>query len=142
MPRRLASAVLALAAYAASAAAQVDINLQNLLAALTQGTEVTLLTPATNGMVQVTSFVPPQRYSGADAAALVESARRRLAELGVARPTGEQLATALVGGTLELPTGRTQLAGLLPGAAPVALRTEVVFATALPQVIAAPAPTR
>jgi hypothetical protein len=125
MFRRLAAAVLALAAYAGSAAAQVDINLQNLLAALTQGTEVMLLTPATNGMVQVTSFVPPQRYSEAEAAALIEGAQRGLAERGVKRPTGEQLAAAL--------------AGLLPQ---LALRTEVVFTPALPQLIAAPAPTR
>ena len=125
MFRRLYFAVLALAAYAGSAAAQVDINLQNLLSALTQGTEVTLLTPATNGMVQVTSFMPPQRYSEAEAAALVEDAQRALAERGVKRPSGEQLAAAL--------------ARVLPQ---VAMRTEVVFTPALPQLIAAPAPTR
>jgi hypothetical protein len=143
MSRYLRIALLAFSCCAGSVYAQGDLNLQNLLSSLSQGTEVTLLTAATNGMVQVTSFLPPRRFSGAEAAALVEDARRRLAELGVARPTGEQLATALVGGTVDLPTGRTQLPGLMPaGGVPVSMRSEVVFASALPQVIAAPAPSR
>jgi hypothetical protein len=129
MFRHFAFALLALAGFTPSAGAQVDINLHNLLTALTQGTEVTLLTPATNGMVQVTSFVPSQRFSGAEAAALVEGAQRWLGERGVARPTGEQLASALIE---QLP----------PASKPAGLRSEVVFTTALPQLIAAPLPTR
>lgn len=129
MFRHFALALLALAGFSPSADAQVDINLQSLLAALTQGTEVTLFTPATNGMVQVTSFLPSQRFSAAEAAALVEGAQRKLGERGVARPTGEQLASALIE---QLP----------PGSRPAGLRSEVVFTTALPQLIAAPAPTR
>jgi len=125
MFRHLGLALLALFGFAGSAAAQVDINVEKLLAALTQGAEATLLTPATNGMVQVTSFLPPRRYAHAEAAELVEAARRKLADAGIARPSGDQLAAALV--------------ELLPGGAPVQLRTEVVFAAALPQLIAAPA---
>ena len=121
MFRPLALALLALAGFGGNAGAQVDINQQNLLDALTQGTEATLLTPATNGMVQVTSFVPPQRLSGAEATSLVERARRKLADVGIARPTGEHLAAALV--------------ELMPAGAPVAVRSEVIFTTALPQLI-------
>jgi hypothetical protein len=143
MYRLLGLALLGIFGTAGSAFAQADLNLQNLAAALTQGTEAVLLTPATNGMVQVTSFVPPRRFTEAEAAALVEAARSRLAGLGVSRPTGEELAAALVGGAVDAPAGSTQVSGVLPeGPAAVALRSEVIFATALPQVIAAPAPTR
>lgn len=143
MFRLLGVALLGIFGTSGSAFAQADLNLQNLRAALTQGTEAALLTPATNGMVHVTSFVPPRRFSDEEAAAVVEAARERLAELGVARPTGEQLAAALVGGFVDAPAGRTQVSGVLPaGTAPIALRSEVMFATALPQLIAAPAPTR
>lgn len=143
MFRLLGLALLGVFGTTGSALAQADLNLQSLAAALKQGSEVRLLTPATNGMVQVTSFMPPRRFTDAEAAELVEAARSLLSGLGVLRPTGEQLAAALVGGVVDAPAGPTQVGGVLPeGSAPVPLRSEVIFATTLPQVIAAPAPTR
>lgn len=68
MGRILRCVVAALTALACEAWAQADINLQSLFAGLTQGSEVTLVTPLANGMAEVTSFSPPGRFSAADAA--------------------------------------------------------------------------
>lgn len=121
------------AALAFHAAAQAQDPVQNLLTALTLGSEVTLITPLANGMAQVTSFRPAARLSSADAVAAIERARLDLAALGVAQPTGEQLALALIGGTVDVPNGRTQLRGVLPqGSASAVLRSQVVAAGSLP----------
>lgn len=121
------------AAFAFQTAAHAQDNLQNLLAALTLGSEVTLITPLANGMAQVTSFRPAVRLSSADAVAAIERARLDLAALGVTQPTGEQFALALIGGTVDLPSGRTQLRGVLPqGTANAAIRSQVVSAGMLP----------
>jgi len=121
MGRILRCVVAALTALACEAWAQADINLQNLFAGLTQGTEVTLVTPLANGMAEVTSFSPPGRFSAADAAGALE-------------PSGQQLAVALVGGTVDIPAGRTQLGGVLPpGPQRPSIRSQLVAAGALPQ---------
>ena len=117
-------------------AQQVDANLQALLNALMSGTQVALLSPLANGSVEVTNGIAPGQRSAADAAQLIERARLDLANLGVTKPTGQQLATALAGGTVDVPTGRTRLAGALPaGTSGVALSSQVVGAGSLPTVI-------
>lgn len=126
--------VAALTAFACEALAQADANLQSLFVGLTQGTEVTLVTPLSDGMAEVTSFSPPGRLSAADAAGALEHARQQLGALGVAQPSGQQLAVALIGGTVDIPTGRTQLGGVLPpGTQRAAIRTQLVAAGALLQ---------
>src|SRR5678816_3611182 len=107
------SFVLACAPAFAQQVQPVDANLQALLTALMQGSQVALLTPLSNGMVEVTSFSAPGQRSAAEAAQLIESARINLSNLGVARPTGQQLAAALGGGVIDLPTGRTQMPAVL-----------------------------
>jgi hypothetical protein len=136
MGRTLRCVAVALTLLAFEARAQAEANLQSLFVALTQGTEATLVTPLPNGMAEVTSFTPPARLSAADAAGALERARQQLAALGVAQPSGQQLAIALVGGTVDIPSGRTQLAGVMPasaGGGRGVLRTQVVAAGALPQ---------
>jgi hypothetical protein len=134
MGRILRCVVAAFTALACEAWAQADINLQSLFAGLTQGTEVTLVTPLANGMAEVTSFSPPGRFSAAEAAGALELARQQLAALGVAQPSGQQLAVALVGGTVDIPAGRTQLGGVLPpGPQRPSIRSQLVAAGALPQ---------
>lgn len=134
MGRILRCVVAALTALACEAWGQADVNLQSLFAGLTQGTEVTLVTPLANGMAEVTSFSPPGRFSAADAAGALERARQQLAALGVAQPSGQQLAIALVGGTVDIPAGRTQLGGVLPpGTQRPSIRSQLVAAGALPQ---------
>jgi hypothetical protein len=135
-PRYVLAAILALAL--ASASAQVaDVNLQNLLAALTQGAEVTMYTPLANGMLQVTSFKPPTRMTQAEAAAAVENARQNLATLGIENPSADQFARALVGGPINAPGGPAQLPAVLPVTGqPASVRSQVVYANALPQIAA------
>ena len=112
LPRLLAAAVLVLSASVARAQ-YVDPNLQNLLAGLMNGGDVTLITPLTTGMLQVTSFRMPVRMAAADAAAYVDRARQELSRLGVAQPSAEQIARMLAGGPLEVPAGRFTVPGLL-----------------------------
>jgi hypothetical protein len=113
LPRLLAAAVLALGALGAQAQ-YADPNLQNLLSALMNGGEATLLTPTTNGMLQVSSFRSPVRMNAVDAAAYFDRARDQLSMLGVTTPSAEQVARALAGGPIDVPTGRFTMPGLLP----------------------------
>ena len=112
LARLLAAAVVALGASSAHAQ-YADPNLQNLLAGLTNGGEVRLITPLTTGMLQVTSFRAPVRMTAAEATAHVDRARQELWALGVAQPSAEQIARMLAGGPLDTPTGRFTMPGLL-----------------------------
>jgi hypothetical protein len=112
LPRLLAAAVLAFGIQCTHAQ-YPDPNLQNLLAALMNGGEATLITPLTTGMLQVTSFRSPVRLQAADAAAYVDRARQQLALLGVTQPSAEQIARVLAGGPIDTPGGRFMLPGLL-----------------------------
>jgi hypothetical protein len=115
---------------------QTDANLQALLNALMSGTPVTLLSPLRDGTVEVTSLTVPGQRSAAEAALLLERARIDLSNLGVDRPTGQQLSRALAGGTIDVPSGRTQLGGALPQGTPgVALRSQVINAANLPTAV-------
>ena len=128
LPRLLAAAVLVLSASVARAQ-YVDPNLQNLLAGLMNGGDVTLITPLTTGMLQVTSFRMPVRMAAADAAAYVDRARQELSVLGVAQPSAEQIARMLAGGPLEVPAGRFTVPGLLNlSGIPAVLVSQVVAA--------------
>ena len=98
-----------------------DAAMQNLLAGLTQGTEVALYTPLGYGMLEVTRFTPPVALPRAEAQAAVVVARQQLLMLDIPEPTGAQLARALVGGTIEMRDGPQRLSGVLPltGEAPI-----------------------
>jgi len=134
-PLRVVAIFLALAC--APALAQVDQNFQTLLSALMQGTPVALLTALPDGTVQVTSFTAPGQRSATDAAALIQRARTNLANFGVTRPTGQQLAAALAGGPINVPSGSTAIAGVVRGAT---LETQIVNAANMPIVVAPSSP--
>jgi len=112
LPRLLVAAVLAscgLLAHAQTA----DPNLQNLLAALETGAPVTLITPLTTGMSQVTSFSAQKRMASVEALAYIDRARGELMRLGVQQPTAEEIARMLAGGPLVVPAGSVTVPGLL-----------------------------
>lgn len=138
LPRATLAAVLACSALLARAQS-TDPNLQNLLAGLTSGTEVTLVTPLTSGMLQVTSFNPGARMSAVDAMAAINRARSQLQALGEPQPSTEEIARMLAGGPINLPGGRIQAAGILPARGQQAsIRSQVVAAgTPLPATSAA-----
>jgi len=74
---------------------------------------VTLITPLTSGMSQVTSFSAQKRMASAEALAYVDRARGELMRLGVQQPTAEEIARMLAGGPLVVPAGNVTLPGLL-----------------------------
>ena len=84
-------------------------NFSSLVEGLTAGTPVRLAAAGPAGFERVITFTPRGRLSAEQAAARLEQVRRDFDLLGIARPTPEQLATALVGGVLDTPTGRTTL---------------------------------
>jgi hypothetical protein len=128
LPRLAAAVALACVALLAHAQSEQS-NLQNLLAALVDGTEATLVTPLTNGMLQVTSFQPAARMSAVDAAAAINRARSDLQARGEPQPTVEQIARMLAGGPIDLPSGRIQAVGILTASGrPAVIQSQVVAA--------------
>jgi hypothetical protein len=103
-------------------------NFDSLVSGLTTGAPVTLATVSPDGFVQIVTFVPGTTLSALDAARQLETARQNLIARGVATPTAQQLAIAVVGGTLTTATGSAALAGVLtgtPGATPIQVRNEL-----------------
>jgi hypothetical protein len=94
-------------------------NFQNLVAGLTQGTQVQLFTVLPDGATQVVSFTPAP-LSADQVAQVLERARQQLIGLGIGNPTGEQLAVALMGGIVPTALGGSQVPGLLATPAPPA----------------------
>ena len=93
-------------------------NFQSLVAGLAQGTPVQLVTVLPDGSAQVVTFTPSGAMTTEQIAQSLEAARQRLIGLGIATPTAEQLATALVGGTVPTALGGSLVAGALPQSQP------------------------
>src|SRR3954468_3257462 len=139
LPRPGAAAVLVCAALAAHAQSD-DRNVQNLLAALVNGAEATLVTPLITGEVQLTSFQSASRMSAVDAMAAINRARAQLQALGEPQPTAEEIARMLAGGPIDLPSGRIHAPGSPPASGrPSAIHSQVVAAGTAPPAGAAPA---
>jgi hypothetical protein len=104
-----------------------EANFQSLVNGLTLGTPVTLTTLAADGSVQIVTFAPGALLSAADTARVLESARQSLIVRGIAAPSAQQLATALLGGNLTTALGTAPVTGVLSGnvgATPILVRTE------------------
>ena len=109
-------------------------NFESLVNGLTQGTPVTLTAVGADGQMQIVTFAPGTTLSPLDAARTLESARQSLIARGIALPTPQQLAVALMGGALPTASGTTQVTGLLgatAGAGAVQVRTETLAPTTL-----------
>ena len=73
-------------------------NFESLISGLTAGTPVTLTTLGADGVMQIVTFVPPGgTLSAADAARFLETTRQNLIAQGIATPSAQQLALALLG---------------------------------------------
>jgi hypothetical protein len=90
-------------------------NFDSLVSGLTQGTPVTLTTVGADGLVQIVTFMPGATLSAPDVARQLETARQNLIVRGVATPSAQQLAVALLGGTLTTASGSTPITGVLSG---------------------------
>jgi hypothetical protein len=82
-----------LVAFAGSSA-----NLAALVNGLAQGIPVTLVTPTSDGQVQIATFTPPALGSAVEIARALEAARQSLISRGIATPTAQQIGAALMGG--------------------------------------------
>lgn len=84
-------------------------NFESLVNGLTQGTPVTLTSVAADGTLQIVTFSTTRNLSPVEAARTLESARQSLISRGIAAPSAQQLAVALVGGAAPIQV-RTELA--------------------------------
>src|SRR5688572_32917345 len=120
-------------------------NFQNLVTGLTQGTQVQLFTVLPDGATQVVTFTPTAPVSADQVAQALERARQQLIGLGIGNPTGEQLATALVGGTVPTALGGSTVTGILatpnPPAAAVQAQTSAGAAATAATTSTTPVPT-
>jgi hypothetical protein len=110
-------------------------NFDSLVNGLTAGAPVTLTTVNADGSVQIVTFTPGTTLSTLDAARALETARQNLIVRGVALPTAQQLAIALIGGRLVTVSGVTPLPGVLTGTTtattPIQVRNELASAQTL-----------
>jgi hypothetical protein len=110
-------------------------NFEAIVNGLTQGIPVTITTTDAGGNLQIVTFTPQGTLTPTDAARVIENARNTLITRGVAAPNAQQIAVALVGGSLTTPTGTAPVTGAIPGATGTTLvqvRTEV---TAVPNTL-------
>ena len=106
-------------------------NFDSLVNGLTSGAPVTLTTLNADGLMQIVTFQPNTTLSPLDAARQLETARQNLIVRGIATPSAQQLAAALVGGPLPTPAGATTITGVLSGSSPIQVRNELALAPGL-----------
>ena len=90
-----------------------QVNFQNLVTGLSQGTPVQLFTLMPDGFTQLVTFTPGAALPADQIAQVLETARQRLIGLGIASPTAEQLAVALTGGVVPTSVGGSQVTSLV-----------------------------
>ena len=115
-----------------------DVNFQNLVNGLALGVPVTLSTTVAPGQTQVVTFTPTGTMTPVQIAQTLESTRQSLIARGIATPTAQQLATALVGGALPTALGTTQVSGTVQSSTAVGTTTQISPAAALQQSTMAP----
>ena len=115
-----------------------EVNFQNLVNGLALGVPVTLSTTIAPGQTQVVTFTPRGTMTPVQIAQTLESTRQSLIARGIATPTAQQLATALVGGALPTALGTTQVGGVVQSSTAVGTTTQMSPAAALQQNTMAP----
>jgi hypothetical protein len=100
-----------------------EANFANLVNGLASGTAVSLTTPLPTGGAQLVSFTPAGKLTPLQIAQTLEGVRQSLISRGIAKPTAQQLATALVGGALPTALGTTQVSGVVATITPLATST-------------------
>ena len=91
-----------------------DANLQSLVNGLALGQAITLVTPGTDGLLQIATFTPPSAL-GTGVSSALEQARTALIARGISQPTAQQVAVSLMGGTILTTGGQIQVPGVLTG---------------------------
>src|SRR3954471_20350176 len=101
-----------------------DGNFQNPVKCLALGVPVTLTTTLAPGQTQVVTFTPTGTMTPVQIAQVLENARQSLIARGIATPSAQQLATALVGGALPTALGNTPVNGLVSSSSAVGTSTQ------------------
>ncbi|MEO5677289.1 MAG: hypothetical protein ABIQ84_07060 [Usitatibacter sp.] len=94
-------------------------NADSLVNGLRSGSSVTLVTVFPDNTKSIAGFTAQTRMSSEEIAASLAAAKRSLAGMGIRQPSADQIQSALIGGEVTLPNGKTRL---VQGA--VALRAE------------------
>ena len=115
-----------------------DVNFTNLVNGLALGVPVTLTTTVAPGVTQVVSFTPTGTMTPVQIAQVLESTRQSLIARGIATPSAQQLATALVGGTLPTALGNTPMNGLVSSSTALGTSTQQMSPAAAVQATVAP----
>jgi hypothetical protein len=97
-----------------------QVNFQNLVTGLAQGTPVQLFTVMPDGSTQLVTFTPGAALPADQIAQVLETARQRLIGLGIANPTAEQLSVALTGGVVPTAVGGSPVTALVGASAQTA----------------------
>jgi hypothetical protein len=100
-----------------------DANFQNLVNGLALGTQVTLSTVLPTGGTQIVSFTPTGTMTALQIAQTLEGVRQSLIQRGIATPSAQQLAIALVGGALPTALGTTPVNGVIATSTPLGTNT-------------------
>lgn len=115
-----------------------DVNFTNLVNGLALGVPITLTTTLSPGVTQVVTFTPSGTMTPVQVAQVLEAARQSLIARGTATPTAQQIATALVGGSLPTALGNTPVNGLVSSNTPVGTTTQQLSPAAAVQASVAP----
>ena len=100
-----------------------EANFANLVNGLAFGSPVSLTTAAAAGGTQLVNFTPSGTMTALQIAQTLEAVRQSLIARGIATPTAQQLATALVGGALPTALGTTQVNGVVATTTPLGTNT-------------------
>ena len=93
-------------------------NLASLASGLETGNTVMLSTITDDGMREEMMFTPARPMPADQREALLQAARARLLERGIASPTPRQIGAVLMGGTLFLGKGAAQLPAMIAAVNP------------------------
>jgi hypothetical protein len=89
-------------------------NADNLIGGMRSGSSITLVTRNTGQSVSLAGFTPSRAMTYGEISAALSGARQNLSSMGVAQPNAEQIQAALIGGDVEVASGRSrQLAGMI-----------------------------
>lgn len=94
-------------------------NADSLVSGLRNGSSVTLVTVNRDRTRTIAGFTAQTRMSPEEVSAALASAKSSLSRMGIRQPSADQIQSALIGGEVTLPSGKTRL---IQGS--VALRNE------------------
>jgi len=83
-------------------------NAEALVTGLRNGSSITIATTSSDHSVSLAGFTPAGTMSPENVDRALDNARRSLARVGIQHPNANQIQAALIGGEVELPSGKTQ----------------------------------